>query len=88
MQKTIYICDNCKKELKDNEHLSFNFNGSNNGFVRIENGKEEFTGEEHAGWNFYVSIPKGGFYQFCDFKCMEKYFNKIKEAKQLEKLKE
>jgi len=87
-KKEIYICDNCQREFKDDDHLSFNFNGNNNGLVRKQVIKDNSTGNDYESWRYVVAIPRGGVYQFCDFKCMEKYFNKIKEQCQLKKLKE
>jgi len=87
-KKEIYICDSCRKELGNNDHLSFNFNGANNGWVKQSKVENEDTGDFYEGWRYFAPIPKGGIYQFCDFKCMDKYFEKIKQQCQIKKLKQ
>jgi len=76
-QKIIYICDNCKKELGDNEHLSLNFS-SNSGWVVKNNNR---------GWIYTATIPPI-IYQFCNLNCFMKYLRKIRRAYKIKKLKE
>jgi len=83
MQITIYKCDFCRKTLSDGEvshrHLSFNFSGTQNGWVRRT---------KERNWKYIATIPKGGCYQFCSYECFVKYFKELESQYKLKKLKE
>lgn len=97
MQKisTTYICDNCQNVLSDDnrninkKHLSFNFQGRNQGWVSRCSGPRQ-------NWQFLSSMPintlksinQGDFYQFCDYDCLKEFFDRLVNENQLKKIKE
>lgn len=91
-----YICDNCSEVLSDpdkkinKKHLSLNFQGKNQGWVSVRNGKKR------GDWKFLSTLPVDTAHenqiqticQFCDYKCFAKFFDKLVIKNQINKLKE
>jgi len=70
MRKIKYYCDNCKKDLEENEHISVNFD-HNSGWVRPDS--------KGGDWHHFNLIF--GIHQFCNIKCLGLYFTKLKKKK-------
>ncbi len=68
MQQIIYVCDNCKKRVK-NEHISLPI-GYNAGWVKKVSDKN---------WKFSTAKIPQAIYHFCDDKCIGEFFKKLKD---------
>jgi len=76
--RSIYECDECKKEIGENHHISLMLNiahHSNNNANGIA-----MPPTEHRGWK--MKGFKTNFIHFCNGSCAKKFFDKhLKEAK-------
>ena len=66
MQKTVYICDGCNKDIGDKQNISANFSNQSGIFTKDKNGT----------WQNRASI-QGKFLHFCGVKCISSYFTNL-----------
>jgi ribosomal protein L24E len=69
MQKTTYICDQCKKEIGDKKHISLTTLGSFSGVAIPPKGKIK-------NW-IVMNDPKHRFLHFCSGKCAGEFFSNL-----------
>lgn len=72
MQKTIYQCDQCKKEIGAKAHVTMNFAGNGN-----TSGVATPPGTHANGW-YVVQFPRNWIH--LHGACVEKYFKALVET--------
>ena len=73
MQKTVYYCDECKKNVGDKYHISLGLNKGASG-IAVPPGQKEFGGLD-LSWR--VERVESGFMHFCNGKCLGTFFDKM-----------
>lgn len=71
MRHTIYKCDQCKKEIGEKKHLSFQFYKFSGVSVPVK--PAPYTLPSVTRWEVRESLD-GKFMHFCGVACMSKYF--------------
>ena len=69
MQKTIYICDQCQKEIGDKKHISVAFGGPVSGIAVPPNKGQQSWGVHHKLNN--------SFRHFCNGSCIGHFFSDL-----------
>lgn len=87
MQKTVYLCDACDKDLGNNKNFSLNlgrFSGVALPPDPVDPVEEYLKGFGRNRWTVHGNLS-GKFLHFCTVKCLTKYFSALfKQAGKLE----
>jgi hypothetical protein len=74
MRQTVYKCDECKKEIGDKKHFSFQF--AQYSGVAVPNKPLPYTAGEVVRWEVHNKL-QGKFVHFCGMKCLADYFRTL-----------
>lgn len=74
MQRTIYQCDECEKEIGDKLHIHMDLRSN----IRVGIAMEQHN---DGVWGLHLKL-KQAIYHFCNSVCLQRFFSKMmKEAK-------
>lgn len=79
MQQVVYKCDQCKKEVGENKHISLRFSNESGIATPPDVLPQPDGAMRNRSWRVEAGL-QGKFTHFCNAQCLQRYFSALMKS--------